>query len=550
MPSKPNLRVFLFGLSVFLPCYSFSQDPPLPPTIGKIVIQANDIFDPTVPSESLWPYRAVNFLHIQTRRSVIRRELLFKEGDIYNRDLIEETERNLRRFSFLRHVHIIEVPGGNNTIDLEVRTSDTWTLEPQANFNRIGGKNNTKIGIVERNLLGTGNKVSLMYEDGENDNHRTFIYRNQQFLSRLLTLEVKDVNGPDLRQYGGTLSKPFRSTKSKDSFGISSTFTQEDIAVYSKGTEVGKFERKNRESFIEYGHSLKRSTALIRRALFSFLQQSREYAVIGGDTMGLIKPDLELSVLSMGFQWEKQDFIKEQHINKFDRDEDFNLGPGAALRFGVGQNWEENKRIEGLPQAEAQTGIGWRKGHFSLIRMSYKSRISNDTSDDLLWTTNIQSYHRLHPKNTLAFNMAYDHGHKLDPEDYLLLGEDVGLRGYPIGRFSGDKRFLLNLEDRLFFVDDWLHLFSLGGTAFYDAGYAWKPEDTMGITDLRHAVGIGFRIALSRSSRNEPIRIDLAYALNNNDKSNEDKNERLVISIRSGVRFGDNVSQSTRQVNQ
>jgi hypothetical protein len=50
---------------------------------------------------------------------------------------------------------------------------------------------------------------------------------------------------------------------------------------------------------------------------------------------------------------------------------------------------------------------------------------------------------------------------------------------------------------------------------------------------MRSSVGIGFRLAMSRSSRNEPIRFDLSYALNGNNESS-----RLIFSVQSGVKFG------------
>src|SRR2546422_5107591 len=48
------------------------------------------------------PYIWANRLHFETREYVIRRELLFEEGDPANPDVLYESERNLRRLNFLR----------------------------------------------------------------------------------------------------------------------------------------------------------------------------------------------------------------------------------------------------------------------------------------------------------------------------------------------------------------------------------------------------------------------------------------------------------------
>src|SRR5260370_1618761 len=48
-----------------------------------------------------WVYRAADALHIETRESVIRKFLLFQEGDPYDPTRLEESERNLRVLPFL-----------------------------------------------------------------------------------------------------------------------------------------------------------------------------------------------------------------------------------------------------------------------------------------------------------------------------------------------------------------------------------------------------------------------------------------------------------------
>ena len=48
--------------------------------IGEIRVNVGDIFDPSIPSEDNWLYRTANKLHINTRESVVRNQLLFKTG--------------------------------------------------------------------------------------------------------------------------------------------------------------------------------------------------------------------------------------------------------------------------------------------------------------------------------------------------------------------------------------------------------------------------------------------------------------------------------------
>ena len=65
-------------------------------------------------------FRAANFLHIDTKEEVIRRELLVREGDPADPFLIEESERNLRALPYIREVKILSSPAPGGQIDLVV----------------------------------------------------------------------------------------------------------------------------------------------------------------------------------------------------------------------------------------------------------------------------------------------------------------------------------------------------------------------------------------------------------------------------------------------
>ena len=70
--------------------------------IGKIDIDPRNIFDETDPRENTGLYKLADRLHVRTKPSTIRAQLLFKSGDRYSAQKLAETERNLRnaRYSF------------------------------------------------------------------------------------------------------------------------------------------------------------------------------------------------------------------------------------------------------------------------------------------------------------------------------------------------------------------------------------------------------------------------------------------------------------------
>ncbi|HYS75910.1 MAG TPA: hypothetical protein VEM38_07460, partial [Burkholderiales bacterium] len=124
--------------------------------IGEIRINNLNIFDLEDPKENGVLYRAANFLHVQTRASVIRRQLLFKPGERVSVRLIDETERLMRSNRILYDVSVAPVAYRDGVVDIEVRTRDTWTLEPGVSASRQGGTNRRGATLKDTNVLGTG----------------------------------------------------------------------------------------------------------------------------------------------------------------------------------------------------------------------------------------------------------------------------------------------------------------------------------------------------------------------------------------------------------
>ena len=112
----------------------------LPPgtVIGSITFRRYNVFNLNDPKESNWLYSLANHLHIVTRESVIREQLLFAEGDYYIRARLEESERLLRDLNFLYDAKVRTWRVCGEVADVEVITRDTWTLSPTIDFSRSG----------------------------------------------------------------------------------------------------------------------------------------------------------------------------------------------------------------------------------------------------------------------------------------------------------------------------------------------------------------------------------------------------------------------------
>lgn len=154
------------------------RDKPFSKAEGKIIRNISiTTFDPfgysiddteEIPSKFL--EKAGNTIHLKTKNFVIKNYLLFKKGESFDSLKILESERLIRSQRFSREVKIgYEVVGEHSdSVDLVVRSLDSWTLFPSMTYS------DSKVGfrLRERNFMGFGhdfdNSYRQNFETGKN----------------------------------------------------------------------------------------------------------------------------------------------------------------------------------------------------------------------------------------------------------------------------------------------------------------------------------------------------------------------------------------------
>lgn len=102
-------------------------------------------------------FNAGNSLHAKTNAPVIKNLLLFNENERYDSLLVIESERLIRSQKYIRDVYLEITPVKRDSVDLEFRVLDVWSLLPSAmrSGTFIG------FGIKDLNFAGTGNTFDL-----------------------------------------------------------------------------------------------------------------------------------------------------------------------------------------------------------------------------------------------------------------------------------------------------------------------------------------------------------------------------------------------------
>lgn len=165
-----------------------------------------------------------------------------------------------------------------------------------------------------------------------------------------------------------------------------------------------------------------------------------------------------------------------------------------------------------------------------LLSSEFSGRRERGEFDALLARVDARYDHRWSERTTTHLRLGADLGQALDLDQLVSLGGENGLRGYPYRYANGERNAVLTLEQRWY--TDWYpgRLFRVGAAAFVDIGRSWGdlPEGPESLGTLRD-VGIGLRLANTRSGRAHVIHIDLAHPL---DGSGDIDQPQLLVSTR------------------
>lgn len=126
-------------------------------TIDTIRIERRKVFD----RDSLpWIERAGNSIHVMTRERVIRRDLLFREGDAIDPELLVRNQQLLRSRDYISDagIELVPVAGDSTRVEVIVRTRDSWTISADMGLHSSG---RTMFGVSDANILGTGNLLNI-----------------------------------------------------------------------------------------------------------------------------------------------------------------------------------------------------------------------------------------------------------------------------------------------------------------------------------------------------------------------------------------------------
>jgi len=488
-------------------------------TISVVDIDIDDVFDPSVEGEDKRLYRWANNVHVNTRTSVVRDILLFREGDALSEQQLAESARLLRERGFVADadIRVGSYDPATNTASVTVWIRDAWSLEPDIKLSRSGGENEYGIGFVEDNLFGLGKSLTVSYSSDVDRDQRLFGYTDNNLNGSRKELGVSIADLSDGRQFRFRTGRPFYALDTRWSVWSDVLDDQRVDPIYDLGETIDEFRHDTRYLSVEGGRSRGLIDGMARRWIAGLTFEEDEFQPnpnYGPPT--LLPENRKLVYPWAGVQWIGDDFRQATELDDMGRTEDISLGLNLFTRIGIASPEFGSDRRAILFDLTAERG--WEPGGPGRL-FQFAASAATRKEQDAFHNTVVSLSGRYLLRNLgdelFLVSLTTVFGNNLDAENQILLGGDNNLRGYPLRYQTGESSAVLNIEQR--FYTDWypFRLIRVGYAFFFDAGRVWG-EDPRGSSPVGtlYDVGVGLRLTSPRSSGRSVVHIDLAFPIN------------------------------------
>lgn len=497
--------------------------------IHKVEITIKNIFDESDPKENRWIYRLANDIQVNTRETTVRSQLLFQAGDKLDVNVIQDSLRRLYANEYLLDVKLRPIKQCGEQVILELVVRDAWTIEPRISAGHEGGESSSEIGVRDGNFLGSGAELELIYKKDAERSQIDYKYRSENFLGTRWLAEFYHADLSDGENNRVILEKPFYSNTSRWAYG----FEVEKLTQVDKIRQGGELTNAYRHQLdnenIYLGHAFSVNAERTHRVNIGYTGELR--------TFSQVEATLETPLdEQQSFQWvelERQtnEFKTYNNLNFIKRAEDVAMGPEYSVRFGYG-TWGDTEPMTRLI-AEYRNATALAGNHLFEIN-SYVDAVNNHESASLANSTiglSATYHHYVDGKNRWQVHASWDKGNKLAEHREFTLGEEVGMRGYPLSYQRGDNRYLVNIERRFYSNIHWFNLIRVGAVAFVDIGRAWHSDATQQADHLA-STGVGLRLHSSKSGNPAVVHINASAPLVKNEEHTLD-NYLLSVSVGS-----------------
>ena len=520
-------------------------------TVESVQVAAHEILlAGDMPLSRFVPWTFLNKFHWRTKDYIVAQEVLLRAGDVYRRDLIEESGRNLRSLFILAVARIVAARGSTpDSVILLVVTKDRWSLRLNSTFVLDNVRlDYLAFSMAEGNLFGRNKRLAFEFSMDAGRYALGASYLDPRIWSSRHTARFfgvfylnRDTNALEGGRMEFSIGRPLFSLRTRLGWSANVTFQQDIVRSFRsgsirmldiRGVQVPDiFLRRTANGYVQLQYSdgviFKRNVGVGWRASHAHYQLPADFPdTIPEDVRATYASSLPRSESWTGpfayFELYAARFVRLKNIQTFALSEDYRVGPRLYMEVRT------SSRAFGLPSDFVELYANYEHPHYYKDNFvdygaSISGRVQYETAEAAGFTSPIVNqtltayfreitprlgFFRLHIAGTLQLRSRDLNNTR------LTLGSDNGLRGFSARTFQGNSLYRINVEARTMALNLWtIHV---GGVLFYDAGDTPDTVDgysRMGDrirTTLHQDVGIGLRILFPQFNK-DVLRLDLGF---------------------------------------
>lgn len=510
MSKRTAILGFVAWAGIWSPTALFCQAPAVPnPVIDTIVVERNNVFSPDEARSSV-VFRVMNSLHVTTHPSVIRKELLFEQGEPYDSARIAESERILRTRQIFRELTIDTTRIGDK-FAVVIRTKDGWSTKPKFKLQvATDGTWTGTFGVNEINLLGTGNQFYIAYAKEVDRDGLNLSADFRRLFGTSIDASGNYAGLSDGKNGNWIVGAPFRNYDTNVSLQYDGLAADQRILRYrrdaSAALDTTVYKRTAAMHNVTAGLAETAEPTRYLRLVATGGYRREEY--VREELADSVIPDTVTGTVGFFAEWSRARFMRVQRFNGFGT-EDVNLSTTIRVTGTLAPE------AFGYPETGIGPGISASTtvlaGQAFIWGAVDANWLVNETVPDSgRVVLNLAFGYKPHPRHATMAQIQWGHLKNTAPGQEFDLGYDAPPRSWEPHSFVGTREFWVSAEHRWFLWDALLNLFGVGVAAFFDYGGAWYEDQ-----DPRYGgnAGIGLRMGSALSTVPTTGRVDLGYLM-------------------------------------
>ena len=448
--------------------------------------------------------RLGNALHVRTRPWVIRRTLLFDQGDRYDSARMVESERALRALQVFRDV-VLDTTRVDGRLAVVVATADGWSTRPQVGFSSAAGDVSWDAGVVEKNLLGTATQMLADYNRTPDRSQVTLFMETPSVLFRRARLAASYADLSDGAFGSWSYGVPFYETSAPWSLQTGGGAGTLRVLRFRDGRLADSVQQRLLQLYVNGGVALAASDSGYARLRF-FAQVRRDNFRPYGVAAAL---DSVTVAAGLGLELGRVRYAIGRDLDQYGRREDVDVS--SRLWIGV---WAAPRAFgyapgrAGLgPELQLQMGTEGLGG-FAWVRLSADGILTASGVDSGRVEGGVTLMSRQFARQTLVLHAEGGAARRPAPGDEFDTWLNLnGPRAFGAHAFTGTRRYWAVAEDRILVLPSLAGLFGVGLAPFAEWGGAWYDGER---PRAGGDVGLALRLGSIRSTRGEVTEISFA----------------------------------------